>query len=91
METEIRKSTKYAELRPAHKFCPVVVETLGTMGPETLALVTAIERHITSYKGEPRSASSLRQQIDNALQRRNASLEDNIETMTRHAKLRDYI
>jgi len=34
MEAEVCKSTKDAELMPAHEFCPFVVETLGTWGLE---------------------------------------------------------
>jgi len=46
MEAEVRKSTKYAELMPAHKFCSFIVETLGTWGPEAKELVTKIEKRI---------------------------------------------
>jgi len=60
MEAEVPKSTKYAELMPAHEFCPFAVETLGTWGPEVQALVPEIGKRISELTGEPRSASFLR-------------------------------
>jgi len=73
MEAEVSKSTKYAGLMPAHVFFPFVVETLSTWGPEAQALVTDIGRRIAVLTGEPRSVSFLRQQIDVAIQRSNAT------------------
>ena len=52
---EERKVEKYCCLPASHLFCPVAIETLGAVGPQSLALIKGIGQRIASKMGESRA------------------------------------
>ena len=54
-----------------HLFCPVTIETLGAVGPQSLALIKDIGRRIASETGEYRAGEYLLQRLSVAVQRGN--------------------
>ena len=52
---------------------PVVVETLGALGDEAIALLRDIGQRIAAVTGEPRSHQFLMQRLSVTLQRGNAA------------------
>ena len=55
---EERKVEKYRCLPASHLFCPVAIETLGAVGPQSLALIKDIGRRIASETGESEQGST---------------------------------
>ena len=68
---EERKVEKYRCLPASHLFCPVAIETLGAVGPQSLALIKDIARRIASETGESRAGEYLLQRLSVAVQRGN--------------------
>ena len=60
---EDRKCEKYMGLPPGHFFSPVAIETLGAIGPKSLALLKELWRHIRAETGEPKSREYLLQRL----------------------------
>ena len=61
-------SRKVGTYVPAsHLFCPVAIETLGAMGPQSLALIKDIGRRIASETGESRAGEYLLQRLSVAI------------------------
>ena len=69
---EERKSEKYRGLPPGHMFSPIAIETLGAIGPKSLALLKDLGRRIRSELGEPKSTEYLLQRLSVAVQRGNS-------------------
>ena len=69
---EERKSEKYRGLPPGHMFSPIAIETLGAIGPKSLALLKDLRRRIRSELGEPKSTEYLLQWLSVAVQRGNS-------------------
>ena len=74
VDGESKKHSKYAHLESTHHFVPVVVETLGALGPEASSLLKEIARSISLARGEERAHKFLLQRVEVAVQRRNATL-----------------
>ena len=70
---EGKKDAKYSSLPPTHCFSPLAIETMGVLGPKSLALVREIGRRITGESGEPRSTDFLLQRLSVAVQRGNSA------------------
>ena len=70
---EGKKDAKYSSLPPTHCFSPLAIETMGVLGPKSLALVREIGRRITGESGEPRSTDYLLQRLSVAVQRGNSA------------------
>ena len=70
---ETKKRTKYAELSPTYEFFPFAVETFGAWGSDALTLSSQLGARLALVTGESRSTSFLRQRLDIAIQRGNAS------------------
>jgi hypothetical protein len=73
VEAETKKRTKYSALTVAHTFVPFAIETLGTWGPDALALSAEIGSRVAIVTGEPRATAFFRQRMDIAVQRGNAA------------------
>jgi hypothetical protein len=69
---EVFKRRKYASLADRFKFEPVAVETAGTFGSTTGALVSEIGRRISEMSGDRRETFWLEQRLGLAVQRGNA-------------------
>ena len=52
---ERRKRAKYSHLDSSHFFVPVVVDTLGVMGPEVGHFLRDLSRQITAATSDPLS------------------------------------
>ena len=52
---EERKSVKYRGLPHGHMLLPLAIETLGAVGPMSLALLKKLGCHIRAELGEPKS------------------------------------
>lgn len=72
-KAESNKRIKYADLIPSYEFAPFAVETLGSWGPDALALSSKLGARLAALTGEIRSTSFLRQRLDIAIQRGNAA------------------
>ena len=70
---EDRKCEKYMGLPPGHFFSPVAIETLGAIGPKSLALLKEPGRRIRAETGEPKSREYLLQRLSVAIQRGNCT------------------
>ena len=70
---EERKSEKYRGLPPGHMFSPIAIETLGAIGPKSLALLKEFRRRIRAESGEPKSTEYLLQRLSVAVQRGNST------------------
>ena len=66
---EERKSDKYRCLPPGYMFSPIAIETLGAIGPKSLALLKELGRRIAAESGEPKSTEYLLQRLSVAIQR----------------------
>ena len=66
------KSEKYRGLPPGHKFSPIAIETLGAIGPKSLALLKDLGCRIRSELGEPKSTEYLLMRLSVAVQRGNS-------------------
>ena len=71
-EAEDEKRRKYAALGARYRFEPIAMETAGTYGSTTGALLTEIGRRITNVTDDPRETLWLEQRISLAVQRGNA-------------------
>ena len=56
---EERKVSKYVNLGQAYLFTPVAIETLGALGPKTLAFVKELGRRVRREMGEEKATSHL--------------------------------
>ena len=65
---EERKKAKYAHLDSSHSFTPIVVETSGVVGPQSLIFLKDLGRRLRQVSGEERSFSYLIQRISVAVQ-----------------------
>ena len=72
-EMERRKKAKYSHLDSSHFFVPVVVETLGVMGPEAGHFFRDLGRRIAAATSDPLSHQYLIQRVAVAVQRGNAA------------------
>ena len=69
----INKRTKYAALDHGYEFTAVAVETMGTWGPEAMAISSALGARLQQVSGDKRSTAFLRQRMSLAVQRGNAA------------------
>ena len=74
---EKKKESKYSHLTHSYIFSPLAIESLGAMGPKSLALIRNLEDRIRNYSGDERSSFFLRQGLSVAVQRGNALLISN--------------
>ena len=70
---EYKKQEKYKDLSPSCFFQPVVVETLGVLGPETLKFLREIGNRIATISRDTRATIFLRQRLAVAVQIGNAA------------------
>ena len=73
---EKKKESKYSHLTHSYIFSPLAIESLGAMGPKSLALICDLGDRIWNYSGNERS-SFLRQRLSVAVQRGSAFLISN--------------
>ena len=57
------KSDKYRDLTQRYIFCPVAVETMGSIGEEGIELLSAIGRQASDISGEPREGHFIFQRL----------------------------
>jgi len=67
-----QKMDKYSKLPSRHIFCPVAVETAGTLNGLAIELVQEIGRRITAITEDARETVFLFQRLSMALQQGNA-------------------
>ena len=70
---EQRKRAKYCEIERTHIFQPIAFATLGGMGTETLAFITALGKKVSEVTDEPRATMFLRQRLGIAIQKGSAA------------------
>ena len=68
---EDRKAEKYRGLPASHSFTPIAIETMGAIGPRSMAFLKDLGRRIAMESGEPRSKDFLLQRLSVAVQRGN--------------------
>ena len=68
-KAEDRKAENYQGLPPSHAFTPLAIETMGAVGPRSLAFLKDLGRRIAMESGEPKSTDYLLQQLSVAVQR----------------------
>ena len=56
-----------------HWFSPLAIETMGAMGPKSMALLWEVGRRVAAESGEPRSTDYLLQRLSVAVQRGNCA------------------
>ena len=71
-KAEDGKVAKYLSLDPNHSFVPVAVETLGVIGPKSMAFLKDLSHRIKQRTGEVKARSYLLQRLSVAVQRGNA-------------------
>ena len=71
-EAEGRKKLKYSSLNSSYFFMPVAVETLGVIGPDSLAFLHDLASRIQKVTMEPLALQYLLQRLSVAIQRGNA-------------------
>ena len=71
-DAEAGQRRKYAALGIRYRFEPIAVETAGSYGGTTGALLSEIGRRISNATGDPRETVWLEQRIGMAVQRGNA-------------------
>ena len=71
-EAEERKKLKYSSLNSSYIFIPVAVETLGVIGPDSLAFLHDLASRIRKATMEPLALQYLLQRLSVAIQRGNA-------------------
>ena len=71
--TEAAEDKKYIGLPPGHFFSPIAIETLGAIGPKSLALLKELGRRIRAETGEPKSREYQLQRLSVAIQRGNCT------------------
>ena len=67
--TEKEKARKYVHLDRAFLFKPVVAETCGSVGSDSLRLLCDLGRRLRSAAGEPQSFTYLLQWLSMAIQK----------------------
>ena len=65
---EEKKIEKYQNLPPGHFFVPIAIETLGAIGPRSLALLKELGNRIRGETGEAKSTEYLIQRLSVAVQ-----------------------
>ena len=60
-------------LPSTHWFSPLAIETMGAMGPKSMALLREVGRRVATESGEPRSTDYLLQRLSVAVQRGNCA------------------
>lgn len=70
---EVRKEAKYSCLDRGHSFTPVAIETLGAIGPKSLAFLKDLGRRIRQQTGESKALPYLLQRLSVAVQRGNSA------------------
>ena len=70
---EDRKTEKYRGLPASYSFTPIAIETMGAIGPRSMAFLKALGRRIATESGEPRSTDFLLQRLSVAVQRGNCA------------------
>ena len=70
---EEKKEEKYRCLPPGHYFSPVAIETMGAVGPKSMALLRDVGRRIAEETGEVRARDFLFQWLSVAVQRGNCA------------------
>ena len=70
---EDRKTEKYRGLPASHSFTPITIETMGAIGPRSMAFLKALGRRIATESGEPRLTDFLLQRLSVAVQRGNCA------------------
>ena len=71
-----RKQAKYANLSQGYSFTPVAIETLGAIGPKSLAFLKDLGRRIFQQSGESKATPYLLQRISVAVQQGNSAAID---------------
>ena len=72
-QAEKRKSDKYSNMYPnMYLLAPVVIETLGVFGKQTLSFLKDLACHVRKVSGEVQSFTYLLQRLTVAVQRGNA-------------------
>ena len=71
-DADHRKRVKYKELDEKFKVVPIVVETLGVLGPSARQFLRTLGNRISVRTGETRSTEFLIQRVSVAIQRGNA-------------------
>ena len=69
---ETRKLTNYDSLAPRHTIVPVAIESLGVIGPISIAFLKVLRRRIRQCSGEVKAHQYLLQRLSVAVQRGNA-------------------
>ena len=69
---EDKKFRKYRHLNNDYYVVPVAIEMLGSYGPHALDFIKDFGRRIKEFTGEKQVTSYLKQEIGNAIQRRNS-------------------
>ena len=70
---EERKVAKYMALGRSHSFTPVAIETLGAIGPKSLAFIRDLGYRMKQRTGEERALKYLLQRLSVAIQRGNSA------------------
>ena len=70
---EERKEEKYRCLPPGHYFSPVAIETMGAVGPKSMALLRDVGHRIAEETGKVRARDFLFQRLSVAVQRGNCA------------------
>ena len=70
---EEKKEEKYRCLPPGHYFSPVAIETMGAVGPKSMALLQDVRRRIAEETGEVHARDFLFQRLSVAMQRGNCA------------------
>ena len=70
---ERRKRLKYAALEQRYLFEPIAVETTGVFGKTTSLLINDLGRRLQDITGDPRESLWLKQRIQLAVLRGNAT------------------
>ena len=71
---EEEKAKKYAHLDSFYQFQQVAMETCGSIGPKSRALLREVSKRLRMVTGEPKSHAFLMQRISVAIQVGNATL-----------------
>ena len=70
---EERKKAKYEYLNSAHTFTPVVIESSGVVGPQSMDFLRDLGCHLARFTGETKSMMYLLQRLSVAVQRGNTA------------------
>ena len=70
---EDRKAEKYRGLPASHSFTLIAIETMGAIGPRSLAFLKDLGHQIAMESGEPKSTDFLLQWLSVVAQRGNCA------------------